>query len=283
MALRKDPQRRYPTADQFAEDVRRYRRGLPVIAQPETAGYRASKFVGRHRVAVGVAGAVVLAMIVLTTVALVQARRAAQQLARAEKVTEFLSELMGATPTGLSEGLRGKGVSLRVVDLVDQVTRRIDRELGNQPEVEHALRLAVGSAYNQLGLFDKAHANSKRAVELAEGLYTQEDPRRLNALILDSLVNMYLGNWLESEREALAADRFWKTPPPYTVAAILTPLGLAQFRLGKTDDAERTLLRCMASMEGSLAPNDPWIGMVAANLSLVYQERGQYDTALRYL
>ena len=283
MALRKESARRYPTVNEFAEDVRRYQRGLPVVAQPETVAYRTRKFVGRHRLAVGSAVVVAVALIVLSTVATLQANRAQRELARAEKVTEFLSAIMGATPEGPSAGLRGKGVSLRVVDLVDQVAARVDRELGDQPEVEMPLRVAVGSVYNQMGLFEKAHTNSNRAVELAERLYAADDPRRLNALVVDALVNMYLGNWADVEREASTAERLWKNPPPYTVAGILSPLGLAQFRLGKTAAAEQTLLKALKSMEASLPPNDPWIGMVSTNLSNVYQERGEYEVAVRYL
>lgn len=52
MALRKEPERRYATVDQFAADVRRYQQHLPVMARPETVGYRAGRFISRHRVAV---------------------------------------------------------------------------------------------------------------------------------------------------------------------------------------------------------------------------------------
>src|SRR5581483_10878563 len=43
MALRKDAQRRYASVEQFSEDIRRYLEGLPVIARPDTLGYRAAK------------------------------------------------------------------------------------------------------------------------------------------------------------------------------------------------------------------------------------------------
>ncbi|HKF55557.1 MAG TPA: serine/threonine-protein kinase [Blastocatellia bacterium] len=54
-ALRKEPQRRYVSAEQFSEDIRRYTEGLPVIARKDTFSYRASKFVRRHRAAVAAA------------------------------------------------------------------------------------------------------------------------------------------------------------------------------------------------------------------------------------
>ena len=58
-ALRKEPERRYRTAHDLSEDLRRYLEGLPVTARADAIGYRAGKFVRRHRTAV--AAAVLLA------------------------------------------------------------------------------------------------------------------------------------------------------------------------------------------------------------------------------
>src|SRR5262249_30517086 len=43
MALRKEPQARYGSVEQFGEDIRRYLEGLPTIARKVTFGYRAAK------------------------------------------------------------------------------------------------------------------------------------------------------------------------------------------------------------------------------------------------
>ncbi len=51
-ALRKEPERRYGSVDEFSEDLRRYQGGYPVTARPDTRRYRARKFVRRHRGAV---------------------------------------------------------------------------------------------------------------------------------------------------------------------------------------------------------------------------------------
>jgi tetratricopeptide (TPR) repeat protein len=85
MALRKEPSRRYPSVEQFSEDVRRYLEGLPVMARADTFTYRASKFVRRNRVAVVAAALVVLSLlggILATTRA---ARQARAERARAER------------------------------------------------------------------------------------------------------------------------------------------------------------------------------------------------------
>ncbi len=55
MALRKDPQRRYTSAEQMAEDVGRCNNNLPVIARADTFAYRTKKFVSRNRWGVGFA------------------------------------------------------------------------------------------------------------------------------------------------------------------------------------------------------------------------------------
>jgi serine/threonine protein kinase len=62
-ALRKEPQKRYLSVEQFAEDVRRYLDGRPVSARIDTPGYRFTKFVRRN--AAGVATAVALVAVLL--------------------------------------------------------------------------------------------------------------------------------------------------------------------------------------------------------------------------
>src|SRR5581483_2152350 len=55
MALRKEPGRRYASVEHFSEDVRRHLEGLPVTARRDTMGYRAGKFVRRHKAGVAAA------------------------------------------------------------------------------------------------------------------------------------------------------------------------------------------------------------------------------------
>jgi serine/threonine protein kinase len=63
MALRKEPRRRYASAEQFSADVRQYLEGHPVRARSNTFGYRTAKFVRRN--ALGVAAAVVLGLLLI--------------------------------------------------------------------------------------------------------------------------------------------------------------------------------------------------------------------------
>ena len=59
-ALRAEPERRYGSVEAFSEDIQRHRTGLPVMARPDTAGYRMRKFIQRHRAGVAISAAVLL-------------------------------------------------------------------------------------------------------------------------------------------------------------------------------------------------------------------------------
>ena len=66
-SLRKEPERRYLSVEQFAEDIRRYLDGRPVIARIDTPGYRFTKFVRRNLAGV-VATLVLMAILLGSTI-----------------------------------------------------------------------------------------------------------------------------------------------------------------------------------------------------------------------
>ncbi|HEU5443222.1 MAG TPA: serine/threonine-protein kinase, partial [Steroidobacteraceae bacterium] len=61
-ALRKSVAERYATVNAFAEDIERFLRGEAIFARRDSLIYRARKFAWRHRVAVGVAGTVLITL-----------------------------------------------------------------------------------------------------------------------------------------------------------------------------------------------------------------------------
>lgn len=62
-ALRKEPQKRYLSVEQFSEDIRRYLEGRPVSARIDTPGYRFTKFVQRNLAGVAASVALVGALL----------------------------------------------------------------------------------------------------------------------------------------------------------------------------------------------------------------------------
>jgi serine/threonine protein kinase/Flp pilus assembly protein TadD len=90
MALRKEPQRRYTSGEQFSEDVRRYLGGLPVIARQDTLGYRSVKFVKRHKAGVITATLIVVSLIGGIVAITHQARVAERRFNQVRKLANSL-------------------------------------------------------------------------------------------------------------------------------------------------------------------------------------------------
>lgn len=146
MALRKEPERRYASAGQFAEDVERYLDGQPVLAQPATLGYRVSKFVARNRIAVGAGAVVATALVVATVVSITASTRRAQALrvanaerAKATRLTDFMLGIF--TASNPSEAV-GRTITAR--DLLDRAALTVGRDLAADTAVKSDLMLAIG-------------------------------------------------------------------------------------------------------------------------------------------
>src|SRR6185295_15535468 len=75
-AMHKDPLRRYASAAEFSEDIRRHKEGLPVTAQEDRWTYRANKFVRRHKVGVLAASLIAISLVGGIAATTIQARRA---------------------------------------------------------------------------------------------------------------------------------------------------------------------------------------------------------------
>jgi serine/threonine protein kinase len=77
-ALEKDRDRRYETANGFAQDVQRYLAGEPVQAAPPSRSYRVRKFVRKHRAGFLMAAAILLLLLTGVAVSTWQAVRATE-------------------------------------------------------------------------------------------------------------------------------------------------------------------------------------------------------------
>ena len=84
-ALRREPERRYPSAAAFGDDLSRFLDQRPVAARGGAFAYRAGKFVRRHRAAVLAASLVALSLLGGVVATWRQARIAERERARAEQ------------------------------------------------------------------------------------------------------------------------------------------------------------------------------------------------------
>jgi tetratricopeptide (TPR) repeat protein len=154
-AIEVDPERRYQSVEQLADDVRRYLAGVPVLARPATWRYRSSRFLSRHRVAVAAAAVMVLAVAALTAVYTVRVARerdrARLEASKSAQVTAFLTELFEAADP---DQAFGRDVSAQ--ELLARGAQRIDRELGADPALQGTMMRVIGGVYHSLGAYPEA-------------------------------------------------------------------------------------------------------------------------------
>lgn len=187
-ALKKETERRYSSAEQFLEDIKRYLAGLPVQARPDTFGYRAQKFITRHKGALAVALAVVTLIASLVgfyTQKLAQERDIARLEARkAERVSDFLTGLFKVSDPGQS-----KGEIITAREILEKGARRVQTELADQPEVQASMMDVIGHVYRSLGLYREAEGQLIAALQIQEDIYGADSPQTAGALI--SLAFLY--------------------------------------------------------------------------------------------
>ena len=167
--LRKQPGERYISADAFAEDLRRYLAGEPVIAQPESTLYRMKKFISRRRWAVASVAAVVLALAAGLSAALWQAHRARRQTQVATAMEKFLEDIFRANSSYQDDPVKARQTTAR--ELLDIGARKIDEELAGVPEAKLSILNTLGSMYFDLGLSDQSVSMQRKRVDLARKLY----------------------------------------------------------------------------------------------------------------
>jgi non-specific serine/threonine protein kinase/serine/threonine-protein kinase len=146
-ALRKEPARRYASVEQMAEDIRRHLQGLPVMATPDSASYRVSKFVRRHTA--GVAATALIALAVAGGVAATwrEARVAVQERARAERRFNDVRKLANSFLFEFDEAIRNLPGSTPARALVVKRALEYLDGLAAEARGDRSLQLEIASAY----------------------------------------------------------------------------------------------------------------------------------------
>ncbi len=157
-ALRKEPDRRYPSVEALAGDVRRHLQGLPVGARGDARGYRLGRFLRRHRLAMAASALVLLALTGGLLGTAWQARRAEsarqeaeRQRERAERRVADVRRLVGSLLFDFHDAiadLPGSATARRLV--VSRALEYLDG-LAQEAGDDAALQGELATAYDRVG------------------------------------------------------------------------------------------------------------------------------------
>ncbi|HWS87886.1 MAG TPA: serine/threonine-protein kinase [Pyrinomonadaceae bacterium] len=216
-ALRKEPERRYESVEQFAEDIRRHLNELPVSARPDTFAYRASKFVRRNRVGVVAASLIFVALIAGILGTAYQARVAQRERGRAEKRFEQVRKLANNVVFKYHDAIASlPGATATREMLVKDATEYLDnlsQDAQDNPALAQELALAYlkignvqGEAYQaNVGDTAGALASYRKSLAILERLAAErpgrvEYLRNLHAAAQATAIHLVrLQRWREAE------------------------------------------------------------------------------------
>ncbi|HET8624545.1 MAG TPA: protein kinase [Gemmatimonadales bacterium] len=202
-ALRKEPQRRYASVEQFAGDIRRHLDGLPVTARPDTFRYRAGKFTRRNRVPLAAGALVALALVAGTVATAWQAREARAAQVRAERRFADVRRLANALLFDYHDAIKDlRGATPVRERLVRDALSYLDG-LATEQAGDPALQRELASAYRRvgdvqggdpkgLGDSEGAVASYTKALGILEALYRADSTDTRNRRELAGLA-MALG------------------------------------------------------------------------------------------
>ncbi len=282
MAIRKEPERRYGSADLMARDVQRHIDGHPVSARPESVGYRIRKFVGRRRLETAAVSLAVIFLVggLIATIsqarrAEAQTRRAEAQSQRAEQVTSFVTTMLGAAdPASL-----GKDVTVR--EILDSAAAHADT-LSRNPSLEAEIRDVIGGTYMGLGEFESANKQFLRALDAHSRRAPGGDHEAAIALTRQSYALEYLGEYSAADSvlsKAAVLLRQFPYKDRLERAGFLDQRARIIARLGRNREAEPLFQEALDMTKSAAPRRDSILSHAYVQLGFVESELGKFAQA----
>jgi serine/threonine protein kinase len=290
MAMRKEPERRYSSVEQFSADIEHYLEDKPVLARADAWTYRTRKFVRRHAMVVTLSTAFVALLIGFTATTFVQSKRikherdvaqaerarAQEERGRAQAVSSFLIDSFRLADPSQS---RGKDVTAR--EILDNGATRITRELRSQPALQATLLDTIGNVYLGLGQADDAQPLIEQALSIRRALAPESGDV---ARSLYSLNQVYekKGDLATSEslaHQSLAMNRKLTGENSLETAVSHCSLGYILQLKGELTAAEQSFQTCLQIRTARLGRDNELVARPLDNLARIAQARNDYARA----
>lgn len=197
-AMHKDIDRRYGSAQELADDLRRHLDGKPVQAHPDSTVYRIRKFVGRHRIGTALASLAVVAVLAAGGVAVWKAREATRAAADMRLINGFLLEVLT-----MADPFDGSGEPT-LSQALDAAADRIEEHFPERPDLSSEVRLAIGYAMVSRYRLKEAEGQLVRALDESESAFGRDDIRTIRAI--EGLAGLRHEQERIDEAEALYRD-----------------------------------------------------------------------------
>jgi serine/threonine protein kinase len=276
-ALEKDRTRRYASPADLAADIGRYLRNEPVTAHPPSLPYRARKYVRRHTLGVGLAAAIILLLVGLAVAQTIQLRRIRQERDRADRITEFMTNMFK-----VSDPSHSRGNDVRVREILDKASSQVLSGLDKDPLDQAQLMAVMGDVYENLGLYPQAESLLRRALASRTKLLGDKNEDTLKSMYGLASVLQLESRTAEGEklsRQTLDLRRRTLGPEARGTVQSMSQVGLILNDEGHYPEAEEMERRALAIASRKFGASDPITVTAATNLAIDLAYEGKFAQA----
>ncbi len=296
-ALAKDKEPRYQSASELAGDIQRYLSNEPIVARPASAIYQLRKFASRNKPMFAGIVAVFITLLAGVIVSTLQARRAvrAEALAssrfdealkakflaeqreedaqRQARIAQAVNDFLNKDVLSAVDPNRTPDRDITVRQVLDRASTVVADKFLNQPLVESAIRLTLGTTYRTLGEYEQSKRHLQRCVALRV--------ERLGSNHQDSLDARSQLVWLIHKQghhkqavslyvQLLADQRRILGPDDPDTLQTSVNLGVVYFDLGRFDEAEHVQADALQRLRRTLGDESEMALQSMNNLAVVH-------------
>ena len=288
-ALGKEAERRYKSVEQFAQDIERHLQGLPILARPQTFGYRASKFIQRNKIAVAAAALIfltflggIIATLWQSSIARQERDNARLEKTKAQAVSKFLTGMLNyADP----EANLKREMTVR--EILDNAASQLENEnFSAQPEVKAELHSIIGYSYASQGFYELAEMHVRASLEERIKLYGENSLEVIKTKVLLADVLGQRAKLAECEqvfREILPVLRTeyqkGNIEADY-LADTLHNFGVTRRAKGNSAEAEGILREAFTLLPAISEDSKDLVPLIRATLALTLFDQGKLEEAI---
>ncbi|MDP7029817.1 MAG: serine/threonine-protein kinase [Phycisphaerales bacterium] len=206
-AMSKEPERRYASAADMADDLRRWLHHEPIAAHPPSMFYLAGRFVRRHRTPVTAASIIIAILSVALLTVSGSLARETEQRSHAERERARLQQIIQTVGGSLGAVEHPDAGEAPLVALLNEMTRRADEGSMGQPTAEAAVRLMVARVLRRSGRIPEAALQLEHAADLYEAHAGMADPDTQACLLERANLHADLDSGLYDDKLAIACAR----------------------------------------------------------------------------
>lgn len=285
-AMHKDPARRYVSVEQFSEDVRRHLSGLPVIAQKDTAGYRLSKFIQRHKVGfISSVGFIVfliinlIAIIWQANIAANERDKAKLEAQKVETVNKFLLDMLSSVdPTEI-------GRDVKVYDVLRKSALGVEKGFKDQPGIEASIQKTIGKTLTSLGEYDEAKPHLLRSLLLNERVYGKQSNQASESNYELALYYHWIGELKTADslyKKSLQIFKRNSDVSKRSLASTLNDYGILKSDFAEFDESKKMYEESLNILLENYGEKDRDVASLYNNLAIVMQAQKDLDGAEKY-